>query len=217
MTIELTRPKLRGLGVPFDGRPVILCIGDSFTYGGGVSPDESWPAQMQDKYLTKYQVINGGISGANLKTMHDALVHYSDRGKIEYVLLTILDIDMLRIGGRLRNENFFFEKENYQEVFNQSIRYLKMVLDICKELGTKISVNIWPRDIFITKFYRLSHVIKEVCDQRNISCRNNIQDYLSTLSYPTFIVSKSNAHPGKTACKLVALRMFEIFSKDHKI
>ncbi|MBM4132625.1 MAG: arylesterase [Nitrospira sp.] len=47
-------------------RPKIVAFGDSLTAGFGVSPDESYPAQLQrklDQAGYRYQVINAGVSG----------------------------------------------------------------------------------------------------------------------------------------------------------
>ncbi len=47
-------------------RPKIVAFGDSLTAGFGVSPDESYPTQLQRKLNQagyRYQVINAGVSG----------------------------------------------------------------------------------------------------------------------------------------------------------
>lgn len=47
-------------------RPKIVAFGDSLTAGLGVSPDESYPAQLQrrlDQAGYRYDVVNAGVSG----------------------------------------------------------------------------------------------------------------------------------------------------------
>lgn len=49
-----------------DARPKIVAFGDSLTAGLGVSPDETYPAQLQqqlDARGHRYQVLNAGVSG----------------------------------------------------------------------------------------------------------------------------------------------------------
>ena len=49
-----------------DGIPKIVAFGDSLTAGFGVSPDESYPAQLQkklDQAGYRYRVVNAGVSG----------------------------------------------------------------------------------------------------------------------------------------------------------
>src|SRR5574340_708128 len=49
-----------------DDRPRIVAFGDSLTAGLGVSPEQSYPAQLQkqlDALGYHYQVVNAGVSG----------------------------------------------------------------------------------------------------------------------------------------------------------
>ncbi|MDD2717774.1 MAG: tetratricopeptide repeat protein [Candidatus Wallbacteria bacterium] len=70
------------------GQIVILCTGDSFTYGYGVGRDETYPAQLQSMLNRKYpghgfSVVNGGIVGANsrrlLSDFEDKLLCYAPK------------------------------------------------------------------------------------------------------------------------------------------
>ena len=51
---------------PVDDRPRIVAFGDSLTAGLGVSPEQTYPAQLQkrlDVLGHHYQVLNAGVSG----------------------------------------------------------------------------------------------------------------------------------------------------------
>jgi len=53
-----------------DGRPVIVCFGDSLTAGFGADPGASYPDYLQadlDQRGYKYRVVNEGISGNTTK------------------------------------------------------------------------------------------------------------------------------------------------------
>ncbi len=53
-----------------DGRPVVVCFGDSLTAGYGVDPDDSYPSRLQadlDRDGYHYRVVNMGISGETTK------------------------------------------------------------------------------------------------------------------------------------------------------
>ena len=57
------RNRLHKHKVDTSGAP-ILAVGDSFTFGSEVEPEQSWPAQLE--YLTGIPVINGGVGGFGL-------------------------------------------------------------------------------------------------------------------------------------------------------
>jgi len=53
-----------------DGRPVIVCFGDSLTAGYGTEPSQSYPDYLQadlDAAGYKYRIVNAGISGNTTK------------------------------------------------------------------------------------------------------------------------------------------------------
>jgi len=53
-----------------DGRPVIVCFGDSLTAGFGTDPGQSYPDALQkilDEANYPYRVINEGVSGNTTK------------------------------------------------------------------------------------------------------------------------------------------------------
>jgi lysophospholipase L1-like esterase len=52
---------------PASGQPRIAALGDSFTFGWGVSHGSAWPAQLQT--LTGTETLNLGIPAANLDTL----------------------------------------------------------------------------------------------------------------------------------------------------
>jgi len=203
----------RGLNVPLSERPVLLCLGYSFTYGDGVPFEHSWPSILQGKFL-KYQVLNAGVKGASISTMLDVFDHYSPRAEIAYVILTILDIDMIRMGGHLRDDDFFLSESNYQSVLSRSSKKLEEILTKCVAAELPISVVLWARDIFITRFQLLSKTIGEICKKHGVPFRSDIHSYLNTISFGRFIVSERNSHPGKLANKLVSEWMHNALPED---
>lgn len=70
-----TRSEVQGEAAPAstltpDGRPVVVCFGDSLTAGYGVDADESYPTRLQadlDHDGYRYRVVNMGISGETTK------------------------------------------------------------------------------------------------------------------------------------------------------
>ncbi len=81
------------------GDPVILTIGDSFTYGYGVSYEESYPAQLQEllrKTHPNAVVINAGIVGHDTQTAHDLLVRVYDHYRPDWVILGFHSADVVQ-------------------------------------------------------------------------------------------------------------------------
>ncbi len=63
---DVTGQPARAVDQTRDDVPKIVAFGDSLTAGLGVSPDESYPAQLQRKLNEagyRYRVINAGVSG----------------------------------------------------------------------------------------------------------------------------------------------------------
>ena len=76
-----------------DGRPVIVCFGDSLTAGYGVEPEESYPSRLQadlDRDGYHYRVVNMGISG---ETTKDGL------NRVDRVLAAKPGIVLVEFGG----------------------------------------------------------------------------------------------------------------------
>lgn len=203
----------RGLGLELSDKPLVLCIGDSYTYGDGVAHDRAWPHLLAQQ-LPEHQVINAGVRGANLLMMLDALKHYQERKPAEHVLLTILDIDMLRLGGKLADESCFIDDASYATEVDASAALLAQLLDQCARYRSRVSVNLWARDTFVARFHRLSRQLGALSSLRKAPYRDDIAHYLSVLSYGRFKLSDDDGHPGELAHRLIARRMFSILAED---
>ncbi len=67
---HINKDGLRGADLPEPRDPAetwVLCIGDSFTFGGGVETNEAWPQQIQQLIgppeQSRLRVLNGGANG----------------------------------------------------------------------------------------------------------------------------------------------------------
>jgi len=68
--VRINKHGLRGEDLPLSADPAerrILCVGDSFTFGGGVETHEAWPQQLQARLgppeSSGWRVLNGGANG----------------------------------------------------------------------------------------------------------------------------------------------------------
>ena len=63
---QTVKPRPTAIQRPQEHWPRIVAFGDSLTAGYGLSSDESYPAQLQDRLMKanyRYRVINAGVSG----------------------------------------------------------------------------------------------------------------------------------------------------------
>lgn len=98
-----------------DERPVILAFGDSLTAGLGVSPEESYPAQLQrrmDEAGYRYRVMNAGVSG---ETTAGAM------RRIEWALKSRPSIVIIEFGGNdgLRGLDLRQTRENLESIMRR--------------------------------------------------------------------------------------------------
>jgi acyl-CoA thioesterase-1 len=123
-------PKIQGTSV--DARPgtkspppsnaaarpeerVLVAFGDSLTAGLGVSPEETYPARLQEKLLLsgyRYRIINAGVSG---DTSAGGL------RRVEWVLKSKPDIVILELGANdgLRGLNLAQTRTNLEEIIQR--------------------------------------------------------------------------------------------------
>ena len=79
----------------------ILAVGDSFTYGWGVSEEEKWTTLLEKKYQEtgqKVEIINAGIPGYDLGAYIHACQSYKSRFDIDSVIVGFYsyeDLDQL--------------------------------------------------------------------------------------------------------------------------
>lgn len=79
---ELSRP----------GAPVILCVGDSHTYGTSLPEDKSYPSQLEEILIKRgieTNVINMGIPGQNTSELRRGLPELMERYDPQVVLILI--------------------------------------------------------------------------------------------------------------------------------
>jgi lysophospholipase L1-like esterase len=75
---------LRGGPVQSKGRHIVLCLGDSVTYGYGVDDQHTYPEELQKaldrKYPGRFLVLNGGVDGYPVAFMRMRFRDLWDRG-----------------------------------------------------------------------------------------------------------------------------------------
>jgi hypothetical protein len=67
---------------------IVLCIGDSFTFGDGVYYRDTWTHKLQETVFKDYKVINAGIRGASNDAITNILAKWCSKygDQIEFVI-----------------------------------------------------------------------------------------------------------------------------------
>src|SRR3989441_2254645 len=94
---------------------VLVAFGDSLTAGFGVSPEEAYPARLQEKLQLsgyRYRVVNAGVSG---ETTAGGL------RRVDWILKSKPDIVVLELGANdgLRGLNFSQTRANLEQIIQR--------------------------------------------------------------------------------------------------
>lgn len=80
---------------PAAPRGTVVFLGDSFTFGGGVGDDETYPYVLATRYWTDLRVINAGVDGWGLSECHLALADMLARPPFPSAVILALIADDL--------------------------------------------------------------------------------------------------------------------------
>jgi hypothetical protein len=82
-------------------RPVVLAVGDSFTFGGKVSDQQSWPAALER--LLGVPVLNGGVSGYGIDQTVLRGEQLAARHRPDLLIVSYINEDLERATSSSRN------------------------------------------------------------------------------------------------------------------
>jgi hypothetical protein len=90
--------------VPLNSKIRILAIGDSFTFGGEVHNEETWPVHLQA--LTRFKVFNGSFNGFGLDQSLLSLEPLIQQTKPTAVILSLINENIYRTVKTVRMKSF---------------------------------------------------------------------------------------------------------------
>lgn len=206
----------RGKNIKLLGKPLIINLGDSWTWGDGVEANETFSWFLQ-KNLKGCQILNAGECGAGLKKMYEVFECYKNNKNIKLVLLNILDIDMLRVGDYSRGDHFF-DAIDSSKAIEYSLNYCKKIINFCRNNKIRIILSLFshPFTSHHVRYDYLSKTLRKLADNSEVYYIGDMHDYFSLVNYSRFAVSSENDHPSVLIHKLIAKRLFE-FIKENKI
>jgi len=129
-------------GMSSDAEEVVLCIGDSVTFGIGASRELSYPAQLQNMLdksdlKKKYRVINRGWPGQNTARLLTRLERYLQEFKPDIVTILI---------GAQNQANYFGYRQYLQESSNQNRGFFLSLHDSLDKVRIYKFVRLLIRD-----------------------------------------------------------------------
>ncbi len=202
----------------FDKRRAIVTLGDSFTYGAGVQANQTFSYLLSEKIST-HQVINAGVAGASIHTMHTAYLCFNNNPQIKLVILTVMDVDVLRpfnFTGGVKSRDDAIDQTNYAEQVEHNLKYLTSIVKDCDKKGINFILTLWPRSPFRLKTNSLNKRLQNYSNQNKIHYIADYGDYLSL--YPDFklVVSRTDWHPSVLGHQLIAKRLND-FIQEKKL
>ena len=75
-------------------RPRIIMIGDSYTYGQGVSASDALPSALQDVLGGDVDVLNFGVPGLNAEEAREQFAHFARRWAPDLVVFNLYSNDL---------------------------------------------------------------------------------------------------------------------------
>ena len=94
----------------YKGKTIIVCAGDSFTYGVGVPRGYDYPSILEKKLEDQnVKVINIGEPGANTSVVYNRLEKLLSKIRPEYVILMAGVNNLWNFKDKYENRNFFIK------------------------------------------------------------------------------------------------------------
>lgn len=122
-------------------KKTIVCVGCSWTYGHGLTADQTYPAHLQN-ILSDYTVINAGHCGADISYAIFSAVRLIEEYNPCLIIFQLTTLDRLTIGtdgyDNFLNDTFYDGREDSVYFDNDTIKY-KRVIGIADNEKTKIT------------------------------------------------------------------------------
>jgi hypothetical protein len=133
----------------------ILCVGDSWTKGYGVSTETVWPSILSEVY--GYDTINLGVNGLDNKSIQEAAIDFAKKEHVELIIIGWSGVT------RYKDfiNNYFFEFSTYGSFRGKNLNN--------SDLRDKFFKNITLEDILF-RWQTQINTINNFCKEKNIKC-----------------------------------------------
>lgn len=192
--------------------PYVLCLGDSFTYGHGVDPQQAFPYLLGQK-TDQFLVVNGGVQGASAEDMLTSYKAFGERSNAKIVFLVVMDIILMRPHAPrgVNNQDDGIDLQNYNKKIESNLQHFREIILTCNKLDTEVVLVYWPRHPFRLKTQRLKSILEIFCHDEGIHLIGDLIDYLSVYDEKSLILCATDWHPSIKAHQIVANVLWDYF------
>lgn len=206
---------------PHGEQPIIVAMGDSITFGAGVSQtreSDTWEAKLENLFSGAYQVLNYGISGATLQNEGDMpywnMTSRPLQGFPEAALALNPEIVLLMLGTN-DSKPYNWNRERYAAQLDERVKQIKaascvrhLILMcppfVCPADGEE-AVNFDINGEVIRD--EIIPIVKNCAAENGLLC---IDLYALTDSHPEYFTD--GVHPNSFGNRVIAKHIYECLS-----
>jgi GDSL-like Lipase/Acylhydrolase family len=203
----------------------IVCLGDSLTYGVGVQPQESLPAQLEallnrNVWEPIIEVVNAGISGFSLYDDWYFFLNEIHKFQPDLLLFVLCENDV----------ELTSNEENYQDhvkaCWDEQGQYLRYFKKAVAQIGEHVrALNLQC----LVTFYSISGeeekgeyalILKNICSETGLDFVNLAEEFTEEFSgklNPAMNASSVDHHPSRLAHQVAAQRLSRHISRKKLI
>jgi lysophospholipase L1-like esterase len=201
----------------------IACLGDSLTFGTGVSLEETWPAQLE-KNLNRVaweplvEVINAGIAGYSLYDEWFFFLQQIYRYSPDFVIVGLCENDAELFGATQGNY-----EDHVRECWSENGPYLPYFKAALAEFGRQLSALNIP---FLVAFYDISgskeasgysSMLQRICADNEFCFVDLASEFTGEFSgniNTTMRASSVDGHPSATAHQIAAQKLTKYITRN---
>ena len=145
---------------------LILTTGDSFTYGAGVSDNETWPSILEE--LSGIRVINGGVSGYGIDQSFLRMISLAAKYKPDIIVFSFIPDDIYRceFSNRFAKKPYYNVSEDGKLMLNDKhVSSIKTVARIESRYKRKLGYSLFIHKLMMEKFK--GYWLQDVNSQEN--------------------------------------------------
>ena len=232
----------RGEDIDINSRKKILFIGDSFTFGGGLRDDETFPyffgKILEERGFENYSVVNAGVGGYGLDEMKRMQGKLEEVYRPDLTIVTIIEDDLCRKMDPIENygvKNIWYTMKQYSSFVSFAWEVIRVHFVgpdkrypepesgkiFTESISSKILSLAGGKEkkeiLFIFYEYdrtKYSEVSEKFCKENNLYCITNVPSILASELKEEEYYTNDGAHPSAKSNQVLANAIYEKLAKN---